>query len=323
MYGPCLPKYTVMAALLLLPVLCGGCAPTVSFPVVHAGMPGVGRDIGMEFGKVDFEVNLDLVDLKETAAVRKKNASVRESATDAELFGPLVEREVQKKIAANPAVRVLSQPSHTMDLSGVFYARDTASVKKEEILLEKRVIDVKETHTVDRICELTLRYELRSAGTGSVLGSGKQERVRTVNGTGRSVDDAVRRFESWETTLESLVGQAVSRIAAEILPRQEMVRRRLREGVAKPLRESVGVAAKEGLDAAWPLWQDLVSRKETLSPKDRSALLYNVAVYHESKDEVAEARSAFEHCLVVSPDPWCSEGQERMNVREQELARMR
>lgn len=308
---------------ILCQALCTACAPAVSFPMVHPGLPGVGRDIGFEFGTVDFEVNLDLVDQKETAAVRKKNASAQGAPSDAELYGPVVEREMRRMVAAGPAVRILSEATHTMDLSAKFYARDTAAVKKEEIKIDNRVIDVKETHVVDRIYELTLRYELRSALTGSVIGAGRQERVRTVSGSGKSVDDAMRRFESWEINLEYLVNQAVSRVAAEILPRQEIVTRKLREGGTPELRESVALAVKEGLDRAWPLWQGLLSGIEKLPQQDRAALLYDAAVYHESKDEVAEALAVFEQCFATAPDPWCREGRERMQAREQELAQMR
>ena len=313
----------LVAAIPLLSALSAGCAPLVSFPVTYPGLQGVGRDMGVEFGRVDFEVNLDLMGLKEPAAVRKKNAAVQGGATDAELYGPVVEREIRRSIEANAAVHILSRTTHTMDLSGLFYARDIATVKKEDIKVENRVVDVKETHTIDRISELTLRYELRSVGTGAVLGSGKQERVRTVNGSGRSAEDAVSRFESWETALEALVREAAARIMAEVLPRRETVKRKLRTGGSKFLRESVELAAREGLERAWPLWQDLLSRVGTLLPKDRAALLYNAAIYHESRDEVAGARFAFEECLVVSPDPWCREGAKRMTAREQELARMR
>lgn len=323
MSGSRMPHATQAVTVLVLSALFAGCAPVVSFPVARPGLRGIGAEVGMEFGKLDFEVNLDLVGRKESAAVRRKNSAAEGGATDAELYGPVIERAMKKMLAANPAIHILSQATHTMDLAGYFYAHDAVSVKKEDIKLENRVVDVKETHTIDRIYELTLRYELRSSGTGTVLGSGKQDRVRTVSVSGRSSDDALGRFESWESILESLVSQASSKIMAEILPRLETVKRKLRKGDSKFLRESVELATREGLDRAWPLWQNLLSRKESILPKDRAALLYNAAIYYEAKDVVAEARLAFEQCFAASPDPWCHEGVARMTAREQELARMR
>ncbi len=314
-------RFNSWMLLALISALGTGCAQTVSFTLARPGLTGIGRDIGLEFGNVAFEVNLDLVDVKQTAVVRKKNAIDQAAPTDSELFGPVVEQEIRRNLESRREIRILSQATHTMDFSGTFYARDTTSEKKEDIKLDNRVVDVRVTHFVDRIYELTLRYSIRSAATGSLLGEGKKEGVRTMSGSGQSVEDAMRYFEPWETNLELLARQAVSRIMEDILPRQERVQRRLREGDGKELRASVDLAVREGLDAAWPLWRDLLGQGG-LSPRDKAALLYDSAVYHESRDEVSVARELFDNCLAITSDPWCAEGGERMKSRERELMQM-
>ncbi|MDH4161129.1 MAG: hypothetical protein OEW15_00355 [Nitrospirota bacterium] len=311
------------ATLFLLLAAVTGCAPSVMFQQIQPGHLGAGRDLGIAVSAPDFEVNLDLAGLRELAAVRKKNSQNQGTPADTELFAPLVEREMMKNITANPVIRLSTSITHTIAVSGALYVRDITTIQKDEIKLENRVVDVRETATVDRVFELTLNYQVISAATGTTIFSGKQEGVRSQRGQGKTAQEAVERFEPWEDVLESLIAQESGKMLSKVLPRQVTVTRKLKEGSSKALRASVEVAVKEGLDRAWPLWQAIKDSGEQLAPADRSALFHNMGVYYESKDDLVNARLFFEQCLAAQDEELCRKGQERIKSREEALDTVR
>lgn len=305
---------TILALILFVAAMTG-CAPRVSFPQLQFGPVALGPGHGIALGAVDFEVSLDLVDLRELAAARKNKASTDGLPSDTELYAPWIEREVDRQIKASPISRITSTPTYTLVISAAFFSRDTKELKKEEVKLEKRVVDVRESYDVTRVNDLILNYRIVSRKTGTTAVEGKQEGVRSQFGKGKTAAYAVETFEPWETVMEALVVQQTGKMMATILPRTVMVERPLREGSTGELRDAAATAVREGLDRARPLWLAIRDSGEALPEKDRAGLLYDLGISYESQDELEEARKSFAGCLAIWHDAWCARALERIAER--------
>ncbi len=301
------------------------CAPSIKFQQLKPAKFDIGKDPSFVLGQVKISSQLDLVKperggiLGEIVGI---TAEMVQSYFGSEELRRKLEATIQNEIANNKFGSYKFQGAkYRIDFSGSFYVQDRTERREEEIR-EGNNVRKEVYYEVMRTYEMELIYTLVRQDDGVVIGSGSHRKKELESERGSSPIDAVKKFENWTKVGDKMIVSLVQNVMREILPYYQTVKRKLRKGDSKELKEAVKLAEKGNLESAAQIWKRVLENSEKYSREDQAAALYNLGVYYEVKDDIVSALQSYERCEKEFTDKWCKEGVKRVKDREQELKRL-
>jgi tetratricopeptide (TPR) repeat protein len=301
------------------------CAPSIKFQQLKPAKFDIGKDPSFVLGQVKISPKLDLVKPEGGGILGEivgMTAEMVQAYFGSEDLRRKLEATMQNEIANNKFGSYKFQGAkYRIDFSGSFYVQDRSERKEEEIR-EGNTVRKEVYYEVVRSYEMELIYNLVRQDDGVVIGSSSHRKKEVEIQRGSSPMDAAKKFENWTKVGEKMIVSLVQNVMREILPYYETVKRKLRKGDSKELKEAVKLAEKGDLESAAQIWKKVLDNPEKYSREDRLAALYNLGVYYEVKDDTSSALQSYESCVKEFDDKWCKEGVKRTRDREQELKRL-
>ncbi len=303
------------------------CAPSIKFQQLKPAKFDIGKEPSFVLGQVKISSQLDLVKPERErggilGAIVEITEEMVQSYFASEELRRKLEAAMQREIANNKFGSYKFQGAkYRIDFSGSFYVQDKTERREEEIR-EGNNVRKEVYYDVMRTYEMELIYTLVRQDDGVVIGSSSHRKQESQLQTGPSPTDAAKGFENWTKVGEKMIVSLVQNVMREILPYYETVKRKLRKGGSKELKEAVKLAEKGDLESAVQIWKRVLENSEKYSREDRAAALYNLGVYYEVKDDVSSALQSYETCEKEFADKWCKEGIKRVKDREMELKRL-
>jgi tetratricopeptide (TPR) repeat protein len=301
------------------------CAPSIKFQQLKPAKFDIGKEPSFVLGQVKISSQLDLVKPEGGGILGEivgMTAEMVQAYFGSEDLRRKLEATIQSEIANNKFGSYKFQGAkYRIDFSGSFYVRDRSERKEEEIR-EGNTVRKEVYYEVVRSYEMELIYNLIRQDDGVVIGSSSHRKKEAEIQRGSSPMDAAKKFENWTKVGEKMIVSLVQNVMREILPYYETVKRKLRKGDSKELKEAVKLAQKGDLESAAQIWKKVLDNPEKYSREDRLAALYNLGVYYEVKDDTGSALQSYESCVKEFDDKWCKEGLKRARDREQELKRL-
>jgi len=301
------------------------CAPSIKFQQLKPAKFDIGKEPSFVLGQVKISPQLDLVKPEGGGILGEivgMTAEMVQAYFGSEDLRRKLEATMQSEIANNKFGSYKFQGAkYRIDFSGSFYVQDRSERKEEEIR-EGNTVRKEVYYEVVRSYEMELIYNLVRQDDGVVIGSSSHRKKEAEIQRGSSPMDAAKKFENWTKVGEKMIVSLVQNVMREILPYYETVKRKLRKGDSKELKEAVKLAEKGDLESAAQIWKKVLDNPEKYSREDRLAALYNLGVYYEVKDDTSSALQSYESCVKEFDDKWCKEGVKRARDREQELKRL-
>jgi tetratricopeptide (TPR) repeat protein len=301
------------------------CAPSIKFQQLKPAKFDIGKEPSFVLGQVKISPQLDLVKPEGGGILGEivgMTAEMVQAYFGSEDLRRKLEATMQSEIANNKFGSYKFQGAkYRIDFSGSFYVQDRSERKEEEIR-EGNTVRKEVYYEVVRSYEMELIYNLIRQDDGVVIGSSSHRKKEAEIQRGSSPMDAAKKFENWTKVGEKMIVSLVQNVMREILPYYETVKRKLRKGDSKELKEAVKLAEKGDLESAAQIWKKVLDNPEKYSREDRLAALYNLGVYYEVKDDTSSALQSYEICVKEFDDKWCKEGVKRTRDREQELKRL-
>jgi tetratricopeptide (TPR) repeat protein len=301
------------------------CAPSIKFQQLKPAKFDIGKEPSFVLGQVKISPQLDLVKPEGGGILGEivgMTAEMVQAYFGSEDLRRKLEATMQSEIANNKFGSYKFQGAkYRIDFSGSFYVQDRSERKEEEIR-EGNTVRKEVYYEVVRSYEMELIYNLIRQDDGVVIGSSSHRKKEAEIQRGSSPMDAAKKFENWTKVGEKMIVSLVQNVMREILPYYETVKRKLRKGDSKELKEAVKLAEKGDLESAAQIWKKVLDNPEKYSREDRLAALYNLGVYYEVKDDTSSALQSYESCVKEFDDKWCKEGVKRTRDREQELKRL-
>jgi tetratricopeptide (TPR) repeat protein len=301
------------------------CAPSIKFQQLKPAKFDIGKEPSFVLGQVKISPQLDLVKPEGGGILGEivgMTAEMVQAYFGSEDLRRKLEATMQSEIANNKFGSYKFQGAkYRIDFSGSFYVQDRSERKEEEIR-EGNAVRKEVYYEVVRSYEMELIYNLVRQDDGVVIGSSSHRKKEAEIQRGSSPMDAAKKFENWTKVGEKMIVSLVQNVMREILPYYETVKRKLRKGDSKELKEAVKLAEKGDLESAAQIWKKVLDNPEKYSREDRLAALYNLGVYYEVKDDTSSALQSYESCVKEFDDKWCKEGVKRTRDREQELKRL-
>jgi tetratricopeptide (TPR) repeat protein len=301
------------------------CAPSIKFQQLKPAKFDIGKEPSFVLGQVKISPQLDLVKPEGGGILGEivgMTAEMVQAYFGSEDLRRKLEATMQNEIANNKFGSYKFQGAkYRIDFSGSFYVQDRSERKEEEIR-EGNAVRKEVYYEVVRSYEMELIYNLVRQDDGVVIGSSSHRKKEAEIQRGSSPMDAAKKFENWTKVGEKMIVSLVQNVMREILPYYETVKRKLRKGDSKELKEAVKLAEKGDLESAAQIWKKVLDNPEKYSREDRLAALYNLGVYYEVKDDTGSALQSYESCVKEFDDKWCKEGVKRTRDREQELKRL-
>jgi tetratricopeptide (TPR) repeat protein len=301
------------------------CAPSIKFQQLKPAKFDIGKEPSFVLGQVKISPQLDLVKPEGGGILGEivgMTAEMVQAYFGSEDLRRKLEATMQSEIANNKFGSYKFQGAkYRIDFSGSFYVQDRSERKEEEIR-EGNTVRKEVYYEVVRSYEMELIYNLVRQDDGVVIGSSSHRKKEAEIQRGSSPMDAAKKFENWTKVGEKMIVSLVQNVMREILPYYETVKRKLRKGDSKELKEAIKLAEKGDLESAAQIWKKVLDNPEKYSREDRLAALYNLGVYYEVKDDTSSALQSYESCVKEFDDKWCKEGVKRTRDREQELKRL-
>jgi tetratricopeptide (TPR) repeat protein len=301
------------------------CAPSIKFQQLKPAKFDIGKEPSFVLGQVKISPQLDLVKPEGGGILGEivgMTAEMVQAYFGSEDLRRKLEATMQSEIANNKFGSYKFQGAkYRIDFSGSFYVQDRSERKEEEIR-EGNTVRKEVYYEVVRSYEMELIYNLVRQDDGVVIGSSSHRKKEAEIQRGSSPMDAAKKFENWTKVGDKMIVSLVQNVMREILPYYETVKRKLRKGDSKELKEAVKLAEKGDLESAAQIWKKVLDNPEKYSREDRLAALYNLGVYYEVKDDTSSALQSYESCVKEFDDKWCKEGVKRTRDREQELKRL-
>jgi tetratricopeptide (TPR) repeat protein len=301
------------------------CAPSIKFQQLKPAKFDIGKDPSFVLGQVKISPKLDLVKPEGGGILGEilgMTAEMVQAYFGSEDLRRKLEATMQSEIANNKFGSYKFQGAkYRIDFSGSFYVQDRSERKEKEIR-EGNTVRKEVYYEVVRSYEMELIYNLVRQDDGVVIGSSSHRKKEVEIQRGSSPMDAAKKFENWTKVGEKMIVSLVQNVMREILPYYETVKRKLRKGDSKEVKEAVKLAEKGDLESAAQIWKKVLDNPEKYSREDRLAALYNLGVYYEVKDDTSSALQSYESCVKEFDDKWCKEGVKRTRDREQELKRL-
>jgi tetratricopeptide (TPR) repeat protein len=317
--------FSVGLSLFLGSVVFVSCAPSIKFQQLKPAKFDIGKEPSFVLGQVKISPQLDLVKPEGGGILGEivgMTAEMVQAYFGSEDLRRKLEATMQSEIANNKFGSYKFQGAkYRIDFSGSFYVQDRSERKEEEIR-EGNAVRKEVYYEVVRSYEMELIYNLVRQDDGVVIGSSSHRKKEAEIQRGSSPMDAAKKFENWTKVGEKMIVSLVQNVMREILPYYETVKRKLRKGDSKELKEAVKLAEKGDLESAAQIWKKVLDNPEKYSREDRLAALYNLGVYYEVKDDTGSALQSYESCVKEFDDKWCKEGLKRARDREQELKRL-
>jgi tetratricopeptide (TPR) repeat protein len=317
--------FSVGLSLFLGSVVFVSCAPSIKFQQLKPAKFDIGKEPSFVLGQVKISPQLDLVKPEGGGILGEivgMTAEMVQAYFGSEDLRRKLEATMQSEIANNKFGSYKFQGAkYRIDFSGSFYVQDRSERKEEEIR-EGNTVRKEVYYEVVRSYEMELIYNLIRQDDGVVIGSSSHRKKEAEIQRGSSPMDAAKKFENWTKVGEKMIVSLVQNVMREILPYYETVKRKLRKGDSKELKEAVKLAEKGDLESAAQIWKKVLDNPEKYSREDRLAALYNLGVYYEVKDDTSSALQSYESCVKEFDDKWCKEGVKRARDREQELKRL-
>lgn len=311
-----------MAAVMLLGWAMGGCASVVNMNVKHAPEIDLGavRTLAVEKFSVSGQVNLNTANGKDIWGNMIKNAVVSSMAAPSE--ESLRERHYAGLVQAllgNGYFQV-SQGAGDASLSGhvEYKVNDGMSELESKNANSGKS---KKTYTLRRTTTVVVDFQVTDS-KGRVLGAAQVRHEDEKKWEDDSEEDVRNRAQRLSVTdyVEEAMAATQAGLVGKIAPHFVMESRTLEESDSEQIKKG-NKAAEEGDWAnAAKRWQSMMNSSDAA---DRSAALYNLAVYDEAEGRLEAALAKYEKVADMTHKAKFSAEVERMRARIQGELRMK